>query len=235
MVSAKTSLKFRKAHRYLGLFLGIQFLFWTISGLYFSWTNLDEIHGDQFKKNKVQKEYKNLISPSDLDYKDGIKTISLRDFNNVPYYWINSELLVNAINGSVKDSITKEEAISISNENILDQYKISLVEKIYEVGNHHEYRGRPLPAFVISYEGTENLKSYVIPIIGNKNKPSIKNQLKDLPRNKIARKSFGEFFSACYLSVVPHTDLSLSPASLREILYWCFLVPNRDRVPCSLR
>ena len=51
MVSAKTSLKFRKAHRYLGLFLGIQFLFWTISGLYFSWTNLDEIHGDQFKKN----------------------------------------------------------------------------------------------------------------------------------------------------------------------------------------
>ena len=120
MVSAKTSLKFRKAHRYLGLFLGIQFLFWTISGLYFSWTNLDEIHGDQFKKNKVQKEYKNLISPSDLDYKDGIKTISLRDFNNVPYYWINSELLVNALNGSVKDSITKQEAISISNENILD-------------------------------------------------------------------------------------------------------------------
>jgi Uncharacterized iron-regulated membrane protein len=92
LVSAKTSLKFRKVHRYLGLFLGIQFLFWTISGLYFSWTNLDEIHGDQFKKNKVQKEYKNLISPSDLDYKDGIKTISLRDFNNVPYYWINSEL-----------------------------------------------------------------------------------------------------------------------------------------------
>ena len=166
MVSAKTSLKFRKAHRYLGLFLGIQFLFWTISGLYFSWTNLDEIHGDQFKKNKVQKEYKNLISPSDLDYKDGIKTISLRDFNNVPYYWINSELLVNALNGSVKDSITKEEAISISNENILDKYKISLVEKIYQVGNHHEYRGRPLPAFVISYEGTENLKSYVSALDG---------------------------------------------------------------------
>ena len=74
--------------------------------------------------------------------------------------------MVNAINGSVKDSITKEEAISISNENILDQYKISLVEKIYEVGNHHEYRGRPLPAFVISYEGTENLKSYVSALDG---------------------------------------------------------------------
>ena len=40
----------------------------------------------------------------------------------------------------------------------LDQYKIGFVEKIYEVGNHHEYEGRPLPAFVISYEGAEEFK-----------------------------------------------------------------------------
>ena len=40
----------RKSHRYLGLFTGIQFLMWTIGGLYFSWTNLDDIHGDQFHK-----------------------------------------------------------------------------------------------------------------------------------------------------------------------------------------
>ena len=53
MASRKISLNIRKTHRYLGLFLGIQFLFWTVSGLYFSWTNLDEIHGDQFKKTDV--------------------------------------------------------------------------------------------------------------------------------------------------------------------------------------
>ena len=34
MVNRHTALKIRKTHRYLGLFLGIQFLFWTISGLY---------------------------------------------------------------------------------------------------------------------------------------------------------------------------------------------------------
>ncbi len=49
MVNRKTGLKIRKNHRYLGLFLGVQFLLWTISGLYFSWTDIDEIHGDQFK------------------------------------------------------------------------------------------------------------------------------------------------------------------------------------------
>ena len=42
--------RFRKAHRFLGIFIGIQFLFWTISGLYFSWTNIDEIHGDHYRK-----------------------------------------------------------------------------------------------------------------------------------------------------------------------------------------
>lgn len=36
----------RRSHRYLGVLLGIQFLFWTVGGLYFSWTSLDEVHGD---------------------------------------------------------------------------------------------------------------------------------------------------------------------------------------------
>ncbi len=50
MVKRKTVLKIRMAHRYLGIFLRIQFLMWTISGIYFSWTEIDEIHGDHFKK-----------------------------------------------------------------------------------------------------------------------------------------------------------------------------------------
>ena len=40
----------RKTHRFLGVFLGIQFLLWTLGGLYFSWTNIDAIHGD-FERN----------------------------------------------------------------------------------------------------------------------------------------------------------------------------------------
>lgn len=33
----------RKNHSRLGLSLGIQFLLWTIGGLYFSWSNLNEV------------------------------------------------------------------------------------------------------------------------------------------------------------------------------------------------
>ena len=166
IVKAKTSKKIRKAHRYLGLFLGVQFLFWTISGLYFSWTDLDEIHGDHFKKEKEQVSFTNLININDLKFKDPVKTFELREIADLPYYFINDSILFNAYNGNLKDSITLEEAIKISNKNILDKYKISSVDKIYEVDNHHEYRGKPLPAFVISYEGAEKLKSYVSIIDG---------------------------------------------------------------------
>jgi len=166
IVKAKTSKKIRKAHRYLGLFFFFFFLFWTISGLYFSWTDLDEIHGDHFKKVKEQVSFTNLININELEFDDPIKTFELREIADLPYYFINDSILFNAYNGNLKDSISVEEAIKISNKNILDIYKISSVDKIYEVGNHHEYRGKPLPAFVISYEGAERLKSYVSIIDG---------------------------------------------------------------------
>ena len=63
MLSQKKAWVVRKTHRYLGLIIGIQFLAWTISGLYFSWTNIDEIHGDHFRKQLPPTfVYENLIS-----------------------------------------------------------------------------------------------------------------------------------------------------------------------------
>jgi hypothetical protein len=79
----KVSLKIRKAHRYLGIFLGFQFLFWTISGLYFSWTNLDEIHGDHYKNLEYEPlSFENLISPSLINTKEAINTLEIRDIRN---------------------------------------------------------------------------------------------------------------------------------------------------------
>jgi hypothetical protein len=162
MVNRHTAIKIRKTHRYLGLFLGIQFLFWTISGLYFSWTNIDEIHGDHFKNMEYQpKAFNNLISPSQLNVSQGINSIELRDINNIPYYWINNEQLFNAIDGSLKSNITKEEALYIASLNMKNGLEVASIEQINETGKHHEYRERLLPAYVITYESNEALKAYV--------------------------------------------------------------------------
>ena len=162
MVNRHTALKIRKTHRYLGLFLGIQFLFWTISGLYFSWTDIDDIHGDQFKNIEYQpKAFNELISPSQLNVLKGVNTIELRDIKNSPFYWINKEQLYNAIDGSLKTSITKEEALYIAKLNMKNSLEVESIKQINETGKHHEYREKLLPAYVISYESDQALKAYV--------------------------------------------------------------------------
>jgi hypothetical protein len=162
MVNRHTAQKIRKTHRYLGIFIGIQFLFWTISGLYFSWTNIDDIHGDQFKNLEYQPQsFDNLISPSALNVTEGVNTIELRDINNLPYYWINKRQLYNAIDGKLKESISKNEALYIAKNYMKADIEVTTIEKINETGKHHEYREKLLPAFVISYDNDEALKAYV--------------------------------------------------------------------------
>ncbi len=162
MIKRKSALKIRKVHRYLGLFLGVQFLMWTISGMYFSWTDIDEIHGDQFRNEHMAKSnFDGLINPMEIKNAIPINSLELREIADQPYYWINKGQLFHAKSGELKSGITKEEAILVAKKRMLSGLKVKDVERITAVGNHHEYRGGPLPAYVISYETPENIKAYV--------------------------------------------------------------------------
>lgn len=162
MINRKKALFIRKSHRYLGLFIGIQFLFWTVSGLYFSWTNIDEIHGDQFhKKVSVKNTFPNLISPTLLKPSISVESLELKIINGKPYYWINHKILYNAISGIVRNGITVNEALLIAKSNIISNLEVKKIELIKTVDEHHEYREKLLPAYVISYNNQDNLKVYI--------------------------------------------------------------------------
>jgi len=162
MVNRKTAKWIRKCHRYLGVFLGIQFLMWTISGMYFSWTDIDEIHGDQFKNQEPkQMVFSDLLGTGQFNSMQPIQSLELLEIAEEPYYWINEAKLYNAKTGEGKEGITKEEAQEVAQRYMLPELKIAAIKRIEEVGNHHEYRGRPLPAYEISYETPQNLKAYV--------------------------------------------------------------------------
>ena len=150
MVNRKTAKWIRKAHRYLGIFLGVQFLMWTISGMYFSWTDIDEIHGDQFRQEPVEKAvYTDLISPTNIK-DNAITSLELREIAGEPYYWINEAQLYNARTGQKKNGISKEEAQQVASRHMLKDLEIAKIQLVDSVGPHHEYRGRPLPAYEIS-------------------------------------------------------------------------------------
>lgn len=156
----KTQLKIRKVHRYLGLAIGIQFIMWTVSGLYFSWTDLDEIHGDPYLNEQYQVPSFDSLFPTDR-LGINIQSLELIAVGKSPYYWINKSLLINATDGKLQSEISKEQAVEVARERVVAGYKITEVSKITATGAHHEYRGRPLPAYAISFDHPQQLTAYV--------------------------------------------------------------------------
>lgn len=151
----------RKSHRYLGLFTGIQFLMWTIGGLYFSWTNIDDIHGDQFHKKEMSHTIPSHLLSNIKDSTLQIETIDFRFIDHQPFFWINDEQLINAKTGEKRGEIKEQEALSIAKMHLIDELEVKEVKRITEAGKHHEYRKGLLPAWVISYEGNDKLKAYI--------------------------------------------------------------------------
>lgn len=163
----------RKTHRYLGLFIGIQFLGWTISGLYFSWNDIDDVHGDHMRKSPhFVSTTAPFISPEIPIQKlrtsvavDSIQSIQLISIVGKPVYQIQyfsghtGEVhhhvhykLADAISGELREPLTKSEAVSLAKDNVLASAKVIETKLLEEVSGDHEYRERPLPAYAVSFE-----------------------------------------------------------------------------------
>ena len=143
----------RKSHRYLGLLLGIQFLLWTIGGLYFSWNNIDEVHGD-FQKKRVPllSSSIQLVSPSvalDTIRKvhriDSLVSIQLIDIMGKPFYQIRCitalhnmqthmdhhglmNHLADAQTGKLRSPLSQDEAIAVAKRYFFEDAKVVKIE-----------------------------------------------------------------------------------------------------------
>lgn len=170
----------RKSHRYLGALLGIQFLFWTLGGLYFSWNDIDEVHGDHLRKEKRYfSASMGMISPQvvleklqKVDQVDSVMSLQIVEIAGVPMYqlrYFSQEAdqaagspmlghaasvkvqLANAETGELLPALSEEEAVTVAKSHVADPVKIEQVEYLTEVGAHHEYREKPLPAWAVTF------------------------------------------------------------------------------------
>ena len=181
----------RRTHRYLGLILGIQFLLWTIGGLYFSWSNIDEVHGDFQKRNPALLSSNiSLVSPTmvldtikKLHQIDSVVSIQLIEILGKPFYQvrcinsIHKEVnhqhnmatmnhLANAETGELRGPLTKEESIEVAKMRFNGEPKVEGVEYITNTNGHHEYRESPLPAYAITFEHPTKTTVYVASELG---------------------------------------------------------------------
>jgi hypothetical protein len=183
MKKAEFHRKIRKSHRWLGVILGVQFLFWTVGGLYFSWSNMDEVHGDHQKAHIHPIEGDVRLASLDeilqkLKQKDTVNYIfdtRLIQILGTPIYQIHYSKehdrekkiqLANAMSGELRSVLSKSEAVEIARQNFADDAKIKQVEYLTTTNGHHEYRESPLPAFAITFEHPSNTTVYVSTELG---------------------------------------------------------------------
>lgn len=183
MKKAEFHRKIRKSHRWLGVILGIQFLFWTIGGLYFSWSNMDEVHGDHQKAHihPLESDIK-LANPQDIIQKIKLKDtvnyifdIRLIQLLGEPVYQIfyskehdrgKKVQLAYAVSGELRSPLTKKEATEIAQQNFSDDGKVKVVEYLTTTNGHHEYRESPLPAYAVTFDHPSNTTVYVSSDLG---------------------------------------------------------------------
>jgi uncharacterized iron-regulated membrane protein len=174
--------RIRRTHRYLGVILGIQFLFWTVGGLYFSWSNMDEIHGD-FQKRPTPKVRADMsfVSPSlvlqnltKTTQIDSITNIILIDVLGKPTYRVEylhgghhkMYQLADAQTGNLRPPLSTDEATALAKQQFNGEPSVKSIETIHETNEHHEYRESPLPAVAITFEHPSKTTVYVATQMG---------------------------------------------------------------------
>jgi hypothetical protein len=139
----------RKIHRYLSIFIAIQLLLWTVSGIYFAFNKIEMVRGEQYRL------------PLDTEYRIfkrlGEEIIETNE-NGLKTYLTHPDKL------PVKN-LLPEEAITIAKEKTsLIPIEVSFIEK-EERGV--EYRGRRLPIYKISTDTKDGINIYLDPITGD--------------------------------------------------------------------
>jgi len=60
--------RLRKGHRWLGVVVGVQLALWILSGIYFAWSDIDMIHGDEHRVDPVPPVADSAwVSPADVE------------------------------------------------------------------------------------------------------------------------------------------------------------------------
>jgi len=169
---------YRKIHRYFGVIIGIQLLFWTLGGIFFTWSNLDQIHGDMNRNpEKLISDLEHWQNPSDIfaeisksNSVDSIISFQTINFLDEPFYQLRffnngqqKTSLIKAKTGIIRLPLSEEEAVQLANAVFTPKSEIEKIDYLVEgmVNKHHEYRNQPLPAYAIRFAHNSKTTVYV--------------------------------------------------------------------------
>ena len=170
----------RHWHRRLSIFVGIQLALWTVSGIYFAWTDIDEIRGDDRRAAPVPVPFgSEWVAPTAVDFEGAgrVAPTALADVavvaidEGIFYRLVDADgnvALADVRTGAIRDPLTREEAIDLARASFLPEADVAEVTRVEssDVNAHHEYRGGSLPAWRVTFADDASTRVYVAAVDG---------------------------------------------------------------------
>ncbi|BCX81235.1 Na+-transporting NADH:ubiquinone oxidoreductase subunit F [Methylomarinovum caldicuralii] len=164
-------------HRWLAIVIGIQILAWVIGGIYFSWTDLDWIHGDHLLR-RPQPVAAGEINPrvlatvlAHLQARENIRAWKRIDFIEpldkavirIRYRNDAGErtALFTAADGRRLPPLNRDQARKLAERVFVPDAPVSRIDYLTELPPGHEYRGHPLPAWAVHFDHPGHPTVYV--------------------------------------------------------------------------
>ena len=145
----KTNKFIRSLHRYLSIFIAIQLLLWTVSGIYFAFNKIELIRGEQYRL------------PSNVEYRIfdrlGQQVIASNKDGNTVYRTYPE--------GNMLEKLSVEEAKLIASINTSLEPVSAIL--LTESSPGSEYRGRSLPIYQITTSSKDDINIYLDPLSGD--------------------------------------------------------------------
>jgi hypothetical protein len=159
----------RKTHKWLGLFIGIQVVIWSLSGLYMTVVHIDTIHGDHLIRSLPQ----NAVDAASLA--DPIKIVMANQGQSVRLTWVRGqpayvvkrdagEVVVNARTNEPVPPPTEAEIRSIATATYTGNEPISSAALITDIPG--EIRGRKPPLWRVEFDHWNKPTLYFSPNTG---------------------------------------------------------------------
>lgn len=166
----RLQLFFRKLHKWVGLVLVIQLIFWFTSGFLMSYMPIDEVRGNHILKNPENKTLP-VLSP---DYtgitqqlSDPALSATLNMLDNLPVIQvttINQTMLFDAITAKQLSPLSADWVKTHISQRLSSKHQVRSLSLLTETPS--EIRGRPAPVWQVKLEGPENPVVYLSPQTG---------------------------------------------------------------------
>lgn len=160
----------RRTHKWLAIFVGLQAVLWTFSGLYMTAVHIDIIHGDHFVRGSEPRAIDPTAMQDPLAVAaavPGTETIRLHWLLDRPTYILSGsgkQTLIDARTGKTLPPPSQAQVRELADKWFIGDEKLARVYLVHDLPG--EVRGRKPPLWRAEFEGWNKPTLYFSPATG---------------------------------------------------------------------